>query len=277
MDWDFIANGAVDVIDIVPEAFRGYYEEDKANGKYVVKADIKPLAEAYTGANKKLSTFGKQKKDDNAKDAARRVVIEGITAKLAEAGIEVGEDVAKLPDLISEKFNELLTQVKGGKEVKTNLEAIKADFNKRLAAELAKKDGEIQVMSSSLQEFMVDAEASRALAEAGTVEKGTDLLLPQISKVARVVKDDNGKYTVRVVDADNNVRLNNRGEPMSIKDVVAEMKTSYPMAFKSAAPSGGGKPPGTGKQPIGQPMQRRETEKSSVDKISSGLANLGRR
>ncbi len=276
MDWDFIANGAVDVIDIVPEAFRGYYEEDKANGKFVVKADIKPLAEAFTGANKKLSTFGKQKKDDNAKDAARRVVIEGIAAKLAEAGIEVGEDVTKLPDVISEKFNELLGQVKGGKEAKVNLEAIKADFNKRLQTELAKKDNDITAMRGSLEKYMVNASAATALAEAGTVEKGAELLMPIIQRSVKVVQED-GEYVVKVVDSDNNVRLNNRGEPMGIKDLIGELKLSHPIVFKSATPSGGGKPPGTGKQPVGQPMQRRTEEKSSVDKISAGLANIGRR
>ena len=278
MDWDFIANGAVDVIDIVPEPFKGYYEEDNTAGKYVLKADIKPLAEAYTGANKKLGTITKQKKDDNNKDAARRLVIDGISAKLAEAGIEVGDDVAKLPDLIHEKFTELLGQVKGGKEAKVNLEAIKADFNKRLAAELAKKDSDLSVMKTSLEKYMVNSAAATALAEAGTVEKGSDLIMPIISRMVKVVQDESGEYGVRIVDADNNIRLNNQGNPMGVKDLVAELKLAYPMAFKSEAKPGGGKPPGTGKQPIGQPMQRRETEKSSVDKISSGLANLnGRR
>lgn len=276
MDWDFIANGSVDTIDLVPENYRGYYEEDKTAGAFVLKADIKPLAEAYTGANKKLGTLNKQKKDDNNKDAARRLVIDGITAKLVEAGIEVGDDVAKLPDLISEKFTELLGQIKGGKEAKVNLEAIKADFNKRLAAELAKKDTDITTMRGSLERYMVNASAATALSEVGTVEKGADLLMPIISRSVRVVQED-GDYSVKVVDSDNNVRLNNRGEPMTIKDLVVEMKTSYPMAFKSEAKPGGGKPPGTGKVPATGMRQPNVAEKSAVQKISAGLANLGKR
>lgn len=276
MEWDFIANGSVDTIDLVPEPFRGYYEEDKTAGAFVLKADIKPLAEAYTGASKKLGTITKQKKDDNNKDAARRLVIDGITAKLAEAGIEVGDDVGKLPDLIAEKFTELLGQVKGGKEAKVNLEAIKKDFDKRLTTELAKKDQALATMQGSLERYMVNASAATALSEAGTVEKGADLLMPIISKSVRVVQDD-GEYTVKVVDADNNVRLNNRGEPMTIKDLVVEMKTSYPMAFKSETKQGGGKPPGTGKVPAAGMRQPNVAEKSAVQKISSGLANLGKR
>lgn len=278
MDWDFIANGSVDVLDIVPENIRGYYEEDKANGKFVLKADIKPLAEAFTGANKKLSTITKQKGDDNRKDAARRTLITGITAKLAEAGIEVGDDETKLPDLISEKFNELLAQVKGGKEVKTNLEAIKADFNKRLAAELAKKDSELTTMKGSLDRFMIQSSAATALAEAGTVEGGSDLIMPIVSKMAKVVLEEGGDYTVKVVDGDNNVRLNNKGEPMTIKDLVGELKTKYPMAFKSEVKQGSGKQPGSGKTASGQPQRTPNAgEKSSIDKISAGLAGIQRR
>lgn len=277
MEWDFIANGSVDTIDLVPEPFRGYYEEDKTAGAFVLKADIKPLAEAYTGASKKLGTITKQKKDDNNKDAARRLVIDGITAKLAEAGIEVGDDVGKLPDLIAEKFNELLTQVKGGKEVKTNLEAIKADFNKRLAAELAKKDGELTTMKGSLDRFMIQSSAATALAEAGTVEGGSDLIMPIVSKMAKVVLEEGGDYTVKVVDGENNVRLNNKGEPMTIKDLVGELKTKYPMAFKSEVKGGSGKQPGSGKAG-GQQQQRMPNagEKSSIDKIAAGLSSIRR-
>jgi hypothetical protein len=276
MDWDFIANGSVDTIDLVPDAFKGYYEEDKAAGAFVLKADIKPLAEAYTGANKKLTTFGKQKKDDNTKDAARRLVIDGIAAKLAEAGIEVGDDVAKLPDIISEKFTELLGQVKGGKEAKVNLEAIKADFNKRLAAELAKKDGDLTTMRGSLEKYMVNSAAATALAEAGTVEKGAELLMPIISRSVKVVQED-GEYNVKVVDSDNNVRLNNRGEPMGIKDLIGELKLSHPIVFKSEAKQGGGKQPGTGKVPAsGSMRQQNAGERTPNQKISAGLATLGR-
>lgn len=276
-DWDFIANAAVDVVDIVPEPYRGYYEEDKAAGKYVIRPDIKPLAEAFTGANKKLQTLSKQKGDDNRKDAARRTIIDNIASKLSEAGIEVGDDIAVLPDLISTKLSELMETVKGGKEVKTNLEAIKKDFDKRLAAELAKKDGEVNGMRGSLEKYMVNAAAAQALASANTADKGADLLMPVIQRSVKVVKDDTGEYAVRVVDAENNARLNNKGEHMTINDLVAELKTAYPIAFKSEVKQGGGKPPGTGKQPVGQAIQRQQAERSSVQKISDGLAAMARR
>lgn len=278
MDWDFIANAAVDVIDIVPENIRGYYEEDKTAGKFVLKADIKPLAEAYTGANKKLKTIGLQRQEDNKKDATRRAILDQVTSTLAEVGWEVGDDIAKLPEVVKTKVTELLDQVKGGKEVKTNLDVIKKDFDKRVLDVTTKKDLELANMRKSLETYMIDSAAASALAEAGTVEGGVDLVLPMVRKFSKVVAAEDGTYTVKVVDAENNVRLDNGGNEMSIKSLVGEMKTKYPMAFKSAAPAGGGKPPGSGKINAGQPPARREAEKSSVDKISAGLAaGLGRR
>lgn len=277
MDWDFIANASVDVIDIVPENIRGYYEEDKAAGKYVLKPDIKPLAEAYTGANKKLKTVGLQRQEDNKKDATRRAILDQVTATLTEVGWEIGDDFTKLPEIVKTKVTELLDQVKGGKEVRTNLDAIKKDFDKRVLDVTTKKDGELAKMRGSLESYMIDSAAAQALAEAGTVEGGVDLVLPMVRKFSKVVGSEDGTYTVKVVDAEGNERLNNKAEPMNIKDLVSEMKTKYPMAFKSAAPNGGGKPPGSGKINAGQPPARREAEKSSVDKISAGLANLGGR
>jgi hypothetical protein len=275
-DWDFVANATVDAVEVVPEPFRGYYEEDTAAGKFVLKADLKPLAEAYTGAQKKLQTLNKQKGDDNRKDAARRTIIDSITSKLTEAGIEVGDDLATLPDVISTKFTELMDQVKGGKEAKFNIDAVKKQFEKQLATEIGKKDAELTTMRGSLEKYMVKSAAATALAQAGTVDKGNELLMPLIQKAVKVVKNDAGEYDVSVVDDDNNVRLNNKGEAMSISDLVNEMKLTYPMAFKSEAKSGGGSPPGGGKKPVNQ-GQRREENKSSVGKIAAGLTAMQRR
>jgi hypothetical protein len=274
-DWDFVANAAVDAVEIVPEPYRGYYEEDAAAGKFVLRADIKPLAEAFTGANKKLLTLTKQKGDDNRKDAARRTIIDSVTSKLTELGVEVGDDIATLPDTIATKFGELMDQVKGGKEAKLNIEAIKSQFNKQLATELAKKDGELNTMRGSLEKYMIKSAAATALATAGTVEKGSDLLMPLIQKAVKVVKNDAGEYDVSVVDDDNNVRLNNKGEPMTIADLVTEMKTTYPIAFKSEMKPGSGTPPGGGKKPVNA-GQRREETKSSVGKIAAGLGAMQR-
>jgi hypothetical protein len=277
MDWDFIANAAVDVLDIVPEPYRGYYEEDKAAGKFIVRPEIKPLAEAYTGANKKYQAATKTRTEDNKKDATRRAVLDQVSAVLGEVGWEVGEDLTKLPEVVKTKITELLDTVKGGKEHKLNLDTIKKEMEKRVLDVTTKKDGEVQKMRGTLEKYMIDAAAASELSAAGTVEGGTELIMPQLRKFVKVVPDEAGEnYEVRVVDTDGTIRLNNKAEPMSIKDLVTEMKQKFPMAFRSEQKPGGGKAPGSGKLPAGQQFQHKGEEKSATQKIAAGLAAMGK-
>lgn len=125
---------------------------------------------------------------------------------------------------------------------------------------------------------MVGSAAATALAEAGTIEKGVELLMPMINGAARVVQDETtGEYTVRIVDGESNVRYDGKGGMMTIKDLVTELKSSYPQVFKSEQKPGTGKPPGSGKPAPGTQGTRREAELSSVGKIAAGLASLNRR
>jgi hypothetical protein len=270
--FNFAANQSVDALEVVPETLRGFYEEDKANGKFTISAAVKPLVDEIIGANNKITALSKQKGDDNRKDAARRTIIDNITSKLTEAGIEVGEDLNALPDLLGTKLTELMTAVKDGKSVNVNLEAIKKDFDKRLGAEKATYQTELQNMQNTLHEYMVKNAALASLSEAGTVAGGQDLLLPQISAQAKVIKTEDGKYVVRVVDEENNVRLNNKGEPMGVNDLVLEMKQKFPMTFKSEQKPGTGSTPGTAKGQ--QQVMRKDPkeEKSSIQKISAALS-----
>lgn len=273
MEWDFIANAAVDALDLVPENLRGYYQEDKANNNFVLKAEVKPLADAYTTSWKAVKTLSKKKTEDNNKDATRRAIIDGLVTKLTEAGIEVGEDHTKLGDIVSAKLTELTESVKGGKEVKTNLEAIKKQFEANLAKELGKKDAQLSAMKTSLEKYLINSSAATALAAANPVERGLELLMPQILRSAKVVQSDDGEYSVKVVDAENNERLNAKGESMTIADLVNEMKVTYPMAFKSEAKGGGGKQPDSSKRPV-TPTNKGNDNLTPVQKISAGLAAM---
>lgn len=277
-DFDFMANAAVDALEVVPETYRGLYEENAAEGKFVLRADIKPLAEAYTGVNKRLKSLTMGRQEDNKKDATRRTVIDGLVSTLSELGWEPGDDVTKLPEVVKNKVSELMEAVKGGKDAKINVEAIRKDFEKKNLELATKKDGEIATMRKSLEKFMVGSAAATALAEAGTIEKGVELLMPMINGAARVVQDETtGEYTVRIVDGESNVRYDGKGGMMTIKDLVTELKSSYPQVFKSEQKPGTGKPPGSGKPAPGTQGTRREAELSSVGKIAAGLASLNRR
>lgn len=275
--FDILANQSVDALEVVPETLHGFYEE--ADGKFVLSSKVSPFLEALKGSAAKINALSKQKGDDNRKDAARRTIIEGITSKLTEAGIEIGEgfDIATLPDLVGTKLTELMSAVKTGKDVNVNLEAIKKQFEKQLSTEKTKYDSELSAMSNTLHKYMVNNAALEALTKADAVANGAELLMPHISKQAKVIKGDDGEYVVRVVDEGNNVRLNNKGEPMSIADVVEEMKTKYPANFKSKEKPGGGSVPGTAKG--GQKVIKGAGDnenRTPVQKIAAALATQRR-
>lgn len=104
--------------------------------------------------------------------------------------------------------------------------------------ELAKK---IEKMQKSLYENLVSAKASEAISSAKGVPK---LLMPFIQKYANV-QDEDGKYVVRILDDDGEVRFNNKGDYMTITDYVEELKQDevFGMAFIANVKSGSGSKP----------------------------------
>jgi hypothetical protein len=272
MPWDFTANKTVDSLDVVPEEFKPLYVEDKANQGYSVDPKVAPLADAYMGVNKQLTDAGKAKKSDMEKDAARRHTIKAISDILAEQGLTVDDDLSKLPETIKTKLSELMDQVKGGKQVKVDLDKIRLETEKKISEVKASAETDKTKMFSTLQKYMVGEAAAKALAENGVVEKGIELLLPQIRQFVKVIPEGD-EYIVRVVDAAGDARTDGKGGFMGIPDLVKELKTQFPMAFKAQESGGTGKKPGSGTQTTQKKVGTEE--KSSAQKIADGLKARG--
>lgn len=273
-NFDLFANASVDTIDLVPETLRGYYVEDKGAGTFNLKEDIKPLAQALSLSNKAVKELKTKKTDDNKKDANRRGLITGLMGKLTELGIDVGDDEGKLVDVVGTKIAELMDNVKNGKEVKTNIDAIRKDFDKRLATEIGKKDAVLGSMKKSLEKHMIGSAAALALSTSNVIENGVDLMMPQITKYARLVQDEEtGEYSVKVVDDQNNVRFNTKGEDLTISELVSEMKLKFPTAFKSEVKKGTGAPLNNNRPNVNTKVGKDGAdEKTAVGKIAAGLA-----
>lgn len=117
--------------------------------------------------------------------------------------------------------------------------------------EIEGKDSALASMRVALESHLVDAAATSAIA----VAKGIpDLLLPHVKASVKVV-EDGGKYVVQIVDAQGNARIaDGKGTPMSITDLVAEMKKSpvFGRAFDGVDTTGGGttQPSGPGNPKI---------------------------
>lgn len=273
MPWDFIENATVEAIDTVPEEHRPYYVEDKTEGKFVLKPDVVPLAQALTNSQKAIAKANLTRKEDSKKDAARRIALDGIVTALTEAGVEVEDtDVTKLPDIVKTKIAEFVEAGKSGKDNKVNIENVKKAMEGQITKLKADHASELGAMRSSLEEYLIDSVAMAELAKAGTIDSAPDLLLPKVRESVKVVKTDDGKYVPRVIDTDGTFKFNDKGVEMSVSDLVGSMKTKYPNMFKSQEKGGGGAP--TNK---GTPKTQQKTDgMNSVDKIAAGLDGIKR-
>jgi hypothetical protein len=161
--------------------------------------------------------------------------------------------VVKFKDLDPEKAREALAKLaefenidptkEADKIANTKFEAAKRQLLEKHAAELQTIKDREGHLTRTVEGLMVDQVATAALAEAkGSVE----LLLPHVQRHTRV-KEIDGKFKVEVVDAEGNARIaNGKADPMTIKDLVAEMKASetFGRAFDASGQTGSGMHPG---------------------------------
>ena len=263
-EFDFIENEKVAALDSVPEQFRSLYEPSKSETGdeiYVLSEVVRPLAEAYSGLARTYNETRGKVKSLNEESANRRRAVKGFEELATELGVE-GED---LVDGFRSRIEEMQAQVKGGKELKINLDKIKADMERTKDEALRTKDEELGFMRGSLERYLSNERAVAAIAK----HKGSiDLLLPLVRERVRVVQDGQD-FVPRVVDESGDFRSDGKGGWMSVESLVEEMKRQPALAraFESEVPAGTGSQPGA--------MARRapttpET-KNANQKIAAGL------
>jgi hypothetical protein len=205
----------VDSLEAVPEALHGYYIEK--DGKYHLE-DVTSLRNSMQHA--------KRERDE---------------AKKRAQSVDRWEKLGKSPEEIE---NLLAAQTKA-EEDKLNKagewDKLKAQMNEKHQAELKAKDDALGKLRQALERHLVDAAATNAIAEAKGVPK---LLLPHVRSSVRVVEED-GNFEVRVVDDKGDPRVNGKGDPLTIADLVGEMRQSevFGRAFEASGRTGSGTPP----------------------------------
>lgn len=250
MDFEF---QEVETIDAVPEQFRGLYVE--ADGKFKLNDTYKGVAEAVTGLNRSLKA-----------SRAEAKALKGSKVDLSPLA-EFGEDPASIAEAVKNKLSELEGQLAQGDKAKLNLDKVKQDLAQAHAKDLEKVNKRAEALQSQLYGLLVENAATTAIAELKGIP---ELLMPFVKTQVNVVEED-GEFRVYVVDPQGDRRYSGvTGQPMSIKELVAEMKANekFGRLFESEAPQGGGTPPGGARRPSQQPAG----ERSSVDKIAAGLA-----
>jgi len=126
-------------------------------------------------------------------------------------------------------------------KVKEQIAAIQKQLEDKHAGEIAKRDDAVSLLTSQLEQVMIDAAAIEAI----TTHKGSvTLLLPHVRGKARLKSGDSG-YSVEIVDDDGTPRISTEAGssgPMSMGELVAEMKGNdeFSAAFEGSGASGSG-------------------------------------
>jgi hypothetical protein len=207
----------VDSLDAVDEPLRELYEEK--DGKFALKVEgVEPV-------DGLKSALEKERK------AAREL------EKKVKRWESLGKSDEEIADLLKKAEEAELSEA----ERKGEWDKLRAQMNEKHDAALKAKDETISAMRARLNAELVDAKAVAAIAAAKGVP---ELLLPHVQRHVKV--DD--EFNVQVVDAKGDPRVGAKGEPLTIADLVAEMKSSeiFGRAFEGSGQSGSGKQPGNG-------------------------------
>ena len=126
--------------------------------------------------------------------------------------------------------------------------ALTAEFTEQFDAVLAAKDAEIARLKESNAEFLITTRAHDALLKAGG---SVDLLMPHIRSAVALV-EDGGAAHIRILGTDGSIRETSEGTPMTLPELVAEMRNS-PVFARAFDPTGNR---GSGMDPAATPVQR---------------------
>lgn len=116
---------------------------------------------------------------------------------------------------------------------------LKNDLVSRHEAQRGELQTALQQRTGQLHDYIVRNEALSAIAKADGI---TELLLPHVRGRLKLHEED-GKFSVQVVDSDGNPRIGSgKGEPMTLDQLLTEMKETevFAPAFRGSRATGGG-------------------------------------
>lgn len=243
----------VEVLDQIPdERLRGLYDQDPETGAFKLYG---PVAKALDVSGL-TSALDKERKNNKTAEGL-------IKAFRAAVGAENPEEAQALIEQM---------KATGGKDISAQLEKMRAEMDANYGKKLSGKDEELKKMYTSLEKHLIEAEATSAIS---ALEGNVKLLLPHVRNSVKVMNED-GHFVARVVDAEGDPRGDGKGGYMTIRDLVAEMRSSedFSGGFKASSTTGSGTRPST-TPAVKTPAQSREGM-SSVAKIEAGLAQMKR-
>lgn len=212
--------------------------EKREDGKFQLAFDPTDLEELPFVVN--------LKKNETAARRAERAM---------KTQIEKWEKLGKTDEEITALIAKQEKDAEAEAERKGEWEKLRAQMNEKHGVELNKKDLAIkekedkaEKLRSQIERYLVDAKATAAIAAA---EGEPELLLPLVKKFIKVAQGEDGEFSTSIVDDKGGPRVNGKGDPLTVEELLAEFKASEKLgrAFKASGASGGGSAPGGGSNP----------------------------
>lgn len=215
-------------LEDVAEGLRDLYSEQDGRFVLQVQASDGFSLEDVTGLKNGLA----HEKEERRKLSERVKAFEGIEPEAAKAALA---KVKALGDIDPTKEADRLASEK--------FEALKGQLVTKHEAELSKVTGESAFLAKKVEALLVDSVAQAAILGDGKKAKGDPtLLLPHVKAKLRVRRDGEA-FVVDVLDEKGNPRVADaKGTPMTIEQLVDEMRESdvFGRAFEGTGASGGG-------------------------------------
>lgn len=165
-----------------------------------------------------------------------------------------------------DEFSQIDPNKEADKIANEKVEAMKKQLNQHHEAEIGKLTKSIDRYRNQFYDREVRATAIEAIA----AEKGVpELLLPHVINYAKLRETEDGKFFVEIVDKDGNTRIGDgQGEPMTIRQLVKEMKNSpvFSRAFEGSGSSGSGTNPNGGGSGGNNPGGKKAKEMTTAEK-----------
>lgn len=216
---------SVDSLDSIAEPLRFLYKPNDDGEGYQLAADPSKLEEALVPGLKSAL----QKEREQRKKLERTA--NDLKSQFEGVDLDEYKELRKLKDEAERKKLETAGE----------WDKLKEQIASQHKQELDKRQQREGQLLSQIQKLIVDNVATSAIAAA----KGEpELLLPHIRSRTAVIEED-GEFTVRVLNNKKEPRVNADGEYMTISDLISEMRNDniFSRAFDGSGASGGGTPP----------------------------------
>lgn len=255
--FDFGGNQNVLSLDAIPEDFRGLYTEK--DGKFTLASDHPGVKSAVAALLRIGEALTKTRADlTTARTAAKAVDLSALS--------EYGDTVDEIRTAFGDKLKDA-SKGKGPADLQSHLDRQKKEMETQFETTLKGEQNRSVALTKQLHNLLVVNGATAALVESKAIS--AELAMPHVVRQVRVDEED-GVMIAKVVDDSGEVRYSgSTGKPMTVKELVSEMKgkDAFKPLFQSEAKGGGGTPPrGPARSNVQDPNKM-----SAQDKISAGL------